>query len=112
MSATVAAGEAVTPQLWQGVRTQVNVSYQAPSASVLTALRAMMRETVVSGTARALGDYGAVHGKTGTAEIDSAGTAHGWFTGFRDDLAFAVLVERAGSSKPAVNVTAKFLGAL
>lgn len=112
MSATVAAGRAVTPQLWQGVRTQVNVSYQAPSASVLTALRAMMRETVASGTARALGAYGPVHGKTGTAEIDSAGTAHGWFTGFRDDLAFAVLVERVGSSKPAVNVTAKFLGGL
>ena len=38
------------------------------------------------------------------------GADHGWFVGYRGDLAFAVLLPGAGSSTPAVQATARFLG--
>ena len=56
-----------------------------PGQPVLDALRPMMREVVLSGTATALGDRGEVYGKTGTAEYGDATPpqAHGWFMGYR-----------------------------
>ncbi|MFC4852216.1 penicillin-binding transpeptidase domain-containing protein [Actinophytocola glycyrrhizae] len=110
MSATVADGSAVTPRLWPTLPTEVTTGYEAPRPGVTGALRTMMREVVTSGRATELADLGRVHGKTGTAE--TADSAHGWFTGFRDDLAFAVLVEDAGSSSTAVAVTRTFLTGL
>ncbi|WP_232797249.1 penicillin-binding transpeptidase domain-containing protein [Blastococcus atacamensis] len=90
-----------------------------PSAEVLDALRPMMRQVVLSGTATALGDRGEVFGKTGTAEYGSntPPDSHGWFVGYRlggagGDLAFAVLVEGGQSSSAAVAVTDAFLGAV
>ncbi len=90
-----------------------------PDAAVLEALRPMMREVVLSGTADALADRGEVYGKTGTAEYGSntPPDAHGWFTGYQlggpqGDLAFAVLVESGQSSSVAVDVTDVFLGNL
>jgi cell division protein FtsI/penicillin-binding protein 2 len=90
-----------------------------PDAAVLDALRPMMRQVVLSGTATELGDRGEVHGKTGTAEYGDATPpeAHGWFMGYRlggvsGDIAFAVLVEGGGSSSVAVGLTDAFLGAL
>lgn len=90
-----------------------------PPAAVLDALRPMMRQVVLSGTATALADRGEVFGKTGTAEFGSntPPDAHGWFMGHRvggpqGDLAFAVLVEAGGSSSVAVGVADAFLGAL
>jgi len=90
-----------------------------PSADVLEALRPMMRQVVLSGTATALADRGDVHGKTGTAEYgtNTPPDSHGWFAGFRmggagGDIAFAVLVEGGQSSSAAVAVTDAFLGAL
>lgn len=90
-----------------------------PPAAVLDALRPMMREVVLSGTATALADRGEVHGKTGTAEFgtNTPPDAHGWFMGHRlggpqGDIAFAVLVEGGGSSSVAVGVADAFLGAL
>jgi cell division protein FtsI/penicillin-binding protein 2 len=92
---------------------------EGPGQQVLDALRPMMREVVLSGTATALADRGEVHGKTGTAEYGDATPpeAHGWFMGYRPggasgDIAFAVLVEGGGSSSVAVGVTDAFLGAL
>jgi cell division protein FtsI/penicillin-binding protein 2 len=86
---------------------------------VLDALRPMMREVVLSGTAKALAGRGEVYGKTGTAEFGSntPPDAHGWFMGYRlggtqGDIAFAVLVEGGQSSSTAVAVTNAFLGAL
>jgi beta-lactamase class D len=112
MSATVAAGEAVTPRLWRDLDTSVHTGYDAPPAGVLTSIRAMMREVVTDGTATELRGFGDVRGKTGTAQFLSGDQAHGWFTGYRGDLAFAVVVLRANASDPAVAVTADFLGAL
>ena len=90
-----------------------------PPAGVLDALRPMMRQVVLSGTATALGDRGEVYGKTGTAEYGSntPPDAHGWFMGYQlagpqGDIAFAVLVEAGQSSSAAVGITDAFLGAL
>lgn len=110
VSATVAAGHAVTPRLWPDHATEVTAGYEAPPPGVIGSLRTMMRDVVTSGRAKALAGLGAVHGKTGTAE--TGGSAHGWFTGFRDDLAFTVLVQDGQSSSVAVGVTKTFLGAL
>ena len=90
-----------------------------PGQQVLDALRPMMRQVVVSGTATELADRGEVYGKTGTAEYGDATPpqAHGWFMGYRlggasGDIAYAVLVEGGGSSSVAVGVTDAFLGGL
>ncbi|MGY1808466.1 penicillin-binding transpeptidase domain-containing protein [Blastococcus sp. SYSU D00669] len=90
-----------------------------PPAGVLDALRPLMRQVVLSGTATALADRGEVYGKTGTAEFGSGDPppAHGWFVGYQlggpqGDIAFAVLVEGGGSSSAAVAITDTFLGNL
>jgi cell division protein FtsI/penicillin-binding protein 2 len=90
-----------------------------PGQAVLDALRPLMREVVLSGTANALADRGEVHGKTGTAEFGSNDPpdSHGWFVGYQlagpqGDIAFAVLVEAGQSSSVAVGVTDAFLGGL
>ncbi|MBB1156404.1 MULTISPECIES: penicillin-binding transpeptidase domain-containing protein [Amycolatopsis] len=111
MAATAASGHAVVPRLWEG-GTKVNTGYQPPSGSVLAALRGMMREVVTGGTATGLAHSGSVFGKTGTAQFGSGAEAHGWFVGYRGDLAFAVFLEGANDSKPAVSLGAKFLDAL
>ena len=50
-----------------------------------------------TGTAAAISGQ-TIGGKTGTAEFgtDTPPKTHAWFIGFRDDLAFAVLVEGGG----------------
>jgi cell division protein FtsI/penicillin-binding protein 2 len=90
-----------------------------PGQPVLDALRPLLREVVLSGTATALSDRGEVYGKTGTAEFgeNTPPDSHGWFTGYQlagpqGDIAFAVLVEAGQSSSVAVGVTDAFLGAL
>ena len=92
---------------------------QGPDQAVLDALRPMMREVVLSGTAKALAGRGEVYGKTGTAEFGdkTPPDSHGWFMGYQlggpqGDIAFAVLVEGGQSSSTAVAVTNTFLGAL
>jgi cell division protein FtsI/penicillin-binding protein 2 len=90
-----------------------------PGQAVLDALRPLMRQVVLSGTAAALADRGEVFGKTGTAEYGSntPPDSHGWFMGYQltgpqGDIAFAVLVEGGQSSSVAVGVTGAFLGGL
>ncbi|MGQ0841049.1 penicillin-binding transpeptidase domain-containing protein [Actinokineospora sp.] len=112
MTATVAKGSAVTPRLFAGIQTVVKTGYQGPSAGTVGALRTMMREVVTSGRGRALAGYGPVAGKTGTAQFGDGTRSHGWFAGYRGDVAFAVLVEDAGAAAPAVAVTGKFLAGL
>jgi Penicillin binding protein transpeptidase domain/NTF2-like N-terminal transpeptidase domain len=107
MAATVAEGRPMTPRLWRDLRTKVVAGYEVPSDSVLESLRTLMREVVTSGRGSALAGYGDVHGKTGTAEVP--GSAHGWFVGYRGDLAFATLVIDASASSLAVEVTGRFL---
>lgn len=111
MAATVAAGRAVTPRLWRGLDTTVATGYQAPPRATIDALRTMMREVVTAGTAKSLGARGTVLGKTGTAQFGDAVHSHGWFVGYRADLAFATLVISGESSKAALSVTRQFLNA-
>ncbi len=83
-----------------------------PDAAQLEQLRPMMRAVVTEGSATRLAGLGEVYGKTGTAEFTDDGRAHGWFVGYRGDVAFAVLVVDAGSSGPAVEAAARFLSAI
>ncbi|MDG4789541.1 penicillin-binding transpeptidase domain-containing protein [Micromonospora sp. WMMD1102] len=79
-------------------------------------LRTMMREVVTKGTGSALADVpgGPVYGKTGTAEYDdNPAHTHAWFVGWQGDVAFAVFVEKGGSSTAsAVPIAEKFLRGL
>ena len=72
-------------------------------------LRSMMREVVTGGTATGLNRSGKVFGKTGTAQLPDPSQANGWFAGYRGDVAFAVMIEVSNSSRPAVEMAAKFL---
>jgi cell division protein FtsI/penicillin-binding protein 2 len=90
-----------------------------PAAAVRDALRPMMRQVVLSGTAKGLADRGEVYGKTGTAEFGdkTPPDSHGWFVGYQlggpqGDIAFAVLVEAGQSSSVAVDVADAFLAGL
>ncbi|MGW1764735.1 penicillin-binding transpeptidase domain-containing protein [Streptomyces sp. NPDC002073] len=66
--------------------------------AVARQLRDMMRLTATSGTgARAMASVGGDKGaKTGSAEVDGAGSPDSWFTGFSDDVAAAAMVEGGG----------------
>lgn len=112
VTATVAGGRAVTPRLWRDLDTTVSTGYQAPPTTVLRSLRTMMRDVVTSGRGTALARYGEVYGKTGTAQVGDGTRAHGWFAGYRDDIAFATLVLDGSTSTTAVTVTGTFLGAI
>lgn len=112
ISATVAHGGPVTPSLIRGRPAEAAVAPGTPDRALLDRLRPMMRAVVTSGTATAANGQGEVYGKTGTAEYagpDGGNRAHGWFTGYRGDLAFATLIVDGGSSGPAVGLTARFL---
>jgi cell division protein FtsI/penicillin-binding protein 2 len=118
VAAAVAGGTPAAPVEVAGAE-PAGPAPQGPEPALLDALRPMMREVVLSGTATALADRGEVYGKTGTAEYggNTPPDAHGWFMGYRlagagGDIAFAVLVEGGQSSSVAVGVTDAFLGAL
>ena len=112
VAATVARGAPVVPQLIPGRATEVTRPATAPDAAALDQVRTMMRAVVTEGTATALGGLGDVRGKTGTAEFTEDGDrAHGWFVGYRGDLALAVLVVDGGSAEPAVAAAGRFLAA-
>jgi hypothetical protein len=111
VAATVAHGAPVVPRLIEDEPTQALVPATVPDPAVLDVVRPMMRAVVTEGSATALAGLGEVYGKTGTAEFTDDGRAHGWFVGFRGDVAFAVLVVDGGSSGPAVAAAARFLGA-
>lgn len=78
-------------------------------------LHAMMAAVVSKGTAQDAGLPSGTRGKTGTAEYGTGPEldSHAWFIGFRDEVAFAVLVEGGGGGgKVAAPVAARFLRAL
>jgi cell division protein FtsI/penicillin-binding protein 2 len=114
VAATVAHGAPVVPQLIRGRPTAVTAAATDPDPAVRGQVRTMMRAVVTEGTATRRKPLGEVYGKTGTAEFDLAGRrgAHGWFAGYRGDVAFAVLVVDGGSSGPAVEAAARFLSAV
>jgi Penicillin binding protein transpeptidase domain/NTF2-like N-terminal transpeptidase domain len=68
-------------------------------ATILDTLRPMMHAVVTIGTAAGVGFPPDVYGKTGTAQYGPGPDppSHGWFIGYRGNLAFAVLVEGGGT---------------
>jgi cell division protein FtsI/penicillin-binding protein 2 len=111
-ASTVASGTMAKPALVRGAQTTLDNAPGPIAAPVLEAMRAMMREVVTDGTATGLAGLGDVRGKTGTAQFGDGTHSHGWFAGYRGDLAFAVLITDSGGSGVAVQATARFLGAL
>ncbi|GAA4579188.1 hypothetical protein GCM10023194_04150 [Planotetraspora phitsanulokensis] len=82
---------------------------------VVTALRRLMPAVVSEGTASGVAFPSGTAGKTGTAEYGSGAEppTHSWFIGYRKDLAFAVIVEGAGTGAAvAAPAAARFLDAL
>ncbi|PRY42626.1 penicillin-binding transpeptidase domain-containing protein [Umezawaea tangerina] len=111
-AATAATGTQPVPSLLRGQETKVDHRSATIAPTVLDPVRQMMREVVEVGTAQLLADIPDVRGKTGTAQFGDGVNSHGWFVGYKGDLAFATLVLGANSSIPAVEVTGKFLRAL
>jgi cell division protein FtsI/penicillin-binding protein 2 len=111
-AAAVARGGPVVPQLIRDRPTEVVIPATAPDPAALEQLRSMMRAVVTEGTAAQLGGLGEVYGKTGTAEFTNDGRAHGWFMGYRGDVALAVLVVDGASAAPAVQIAERFLAAI
>ncbi|WP_184690843.1 penicillin-binding transpeptidase domain-containing protein [Saccharothrix tamanrassetensis] len=112
VAATVAHGSMPTPSLLKGRETKASHQPAAPAPTVLEPLRAMMREVVEAGTAPQLRPLGDVRGKTGTAQFGDGTNSHGWFVGYRGDIAFATLLLGTNTSAPAVDASARFLGAV
>ena len=111
--ATVAA--AVASGSWRKpfVVGQSTVTHAIPAATD-AALKDMMRAVITEGTAapNVVTFPGIVYGKTGTAEYTSKknGPTHAWFIGFRDTVAFAVVVEGGGfGASVAAPIGARFL---
>ncbi|SFS35529.1 penicillin-binding transpeptidase domain-containing protein [Saccharopolyspora flava] len=111
-AASVANGAMPTPTLMRGQETKADAAPEKVSPAALDQLRSMMREVVTGGTARGLAGSGEVRGKTGTAQFGDGTHSHGWFVGYRDDVAFAVLITDAGSSGPSVDAAKRFLDGL
>ena len=66
------------------------------------ALKVLMKEVVENGTANRMKGYGyTVAGKTGSAEYNSKGDSHAWFTGFapaeEPEISITVIIESAGA---------------
>lgn len=107
--ASLGHGSMVLPTLISGRPTTASVKPEPLDPEVVEALRAMMRQTVSTGTASQLSDIDGLGGKTGTAEYGDNTRSHGWFAGIVGDIAFASLVVGGNSSAPAVAVAGEFL---
>ncbi|MFF0594389.1 penicillin-binding transpeptidase domain-containing protein [Streptomyces antibioticus] len=68
------------------------------SADTVSQLRGMMNRTATSGTAASVmsGLSGRIGAKTGSAEVDGQAKSNSWFTGYRDDVAAAAMVQDGG----------------
>lgn len=105
-SATVAAGKTPLPTLVSTHKTTASEEAPPLEQATLDNVRGMMRQVVTSGTAAGMQAGGEIFGKTGEAEINQG--SHAWFTGYRDDIAFATLVVLGGGSETSVAITDAF----
>jgi len=107
VSATAAHGSTPTPRLVSGFETKTNEKVSQPAPETIEQLRSLMGAvTEAGGTAGGIRAGGKIYGKTGEAEI--TGGSHAWFTGYRDDIAFATLIVMGGGSESSVALTDKF----
>ncbi|MGB3439598.1 MAG: penicillin-binding transpeptidase domain-containing protein [Actinophytocola sp.] len=110
LASTVATGTMPTPTLLRGATTEADTQVEPVSPQVLDGVRGMMREMVR--ITPALAAFPGLAGKTGTAQFGDGTHSHGWFVGYRGDLAFAVLLTGAEVSSKAVAAAARFLSGL
>lgn len=107
VSATAAHGSTPTPTLVSGFETTQNETSTPPALQTIEQLRELMGAvTEPGGTAAGMRAGGKIYAKTGEAEI--TGGSHAWFTGYRDDIAFATLIVLGGGSESAVSITDNF----
>jgi cell division protein FtsI/penicillin-binding protein 2 len=108
VAAAVKSGTPMKPVLVLGKDPSGPAAKPLPPA-IVAALRQMMRATVTGGTAHILGQSGVVSAKTGTAEVVVKGkvTTNGWMVGFRNDIAFACIVEGGASGAKAAGPVLK-----
>jgi len=115
VAAAVAAGQ------WRAPTLTAEPALAGPKVApldpgVVAALRSFMAGVVApGGTAAGAGLPPGTIGKTGTAEFGNANppATHAWFVGYRNNLAFAVIVEGGGvGGQVAAPLAAKFLNAL
>ncbi|WP_405162367.1 penicillin-binding transpeptidase domain-containing protein [Nocardia sp. NBC_01499] len=111
VAASIAHGSVPAPTIVKGQPGTPDKTPAPLPANIADQVKAMMRETVTAGTASQLRDIPGLLGKTGTAEFIDDTHAHGWFVGIRDDLAFAVFINDANSSTPAVDAAGRMLRA-
>ncbi|UGT45178.1 penicillin-binding protein [Nocardia yamanashiensis] len=111
VAASIARGSVPAPTVVTGQPGKPDRTPPALPADIPAQIKPMMRETVTAGTATALNDIPDLMGKTGTAEYIDDKHAHGWFVGISGDLAFAVFINDAGSSGPAVEAAGRMLRA-
>ena len=118
--ASVAA--AVASGTWRSPRVvldpaPLSIAEAEPLATEVVAdLQTMMRAVVTAGTGGAVAGAGSdIAGKTGSAEFgdEEPPQTHAWFIGYRDGLAFAVMVEGGGAGGTvAAPIAAAFLAEL
>ncbi|MCS4489104.1 MULTISPECIES: penicillin-binding transpeptidase domain-containing protein [unclassified Corynebacterium] len=110
-SSTAATGKTPLPWLISGFDTKVTGKKKDPDPATIEQLRALMGAvTEPGGTAAGMRAGGKIFAKTGEAEINSG--SHSWFTGYRDDIAFATLIVLGGGSESAVAMTDRFFSRL
>jgi len=114
VAAAVASGTWHAPKLVAGAPNDT-VAPVPLDPAVVASLQEFTGRVVAAGTASGAGLPAGTHGKTGTAEFGSGNPppTHAWFVGYRDDLAFAVLVPNGGvGGEVAAPLAARFLNAL
>jgi hypothetical protein len=117
VAAAIASGAWIAPRLVTGesIPDAQPDNPRPLEQGVVAALRELMPAVVTDGTAHAVSFPAGTAGKTGTAEYGSGKEppAHSWFIGYKDDLAFAVIVEGGGAgSAVAAPIAARFLNAM
>jgi cell division protein FtsI/penicillin-binding protein 2 len=114
VSAAVAQSRWHAPSLVALPKPAAGPSVAALDSAVDATLRSFMASVVQpGGTAAGAGVPAGTFGKTGTAEFGDNTHTHAWFTGFRGDVAFAVVVEGGGvGGQVAAPIAAAFLRAL
>ena len=114
VAAAVASGSWHAPRLVAGAPNDSEAPVPL-DPGVVASLQDFTGRVVAGGTASGAGLPPGTHGKTGTAEFGSGNPppTHAWFVGYRDDLAFAVLVPNGGvGGEVAAPLAARFLNAI